>query len=157
MAQPSCNALPGPPNFASPNNDDCLVQDIDGANALLDEGGYLDTDGDGVRETPDGVPLKILYQTSTNSVRQKTQALVQQWWKQIGVETELKNVDASVFFGGDPASPDTYRQVLRRRGDVHQQPGQPGPTAIHGQLGLQGRQRRLSDHATGKQLGRRRL
>ena len=51
--------------------------------------------------------MKILYQTSTNSVRQKTQALVQQWWKQIGVEAELKNVDAAVYFGGDPASPDT--------------------------------------------------
>ena len=41
-------------------------------------------------------------------MRQKTQALVQQWWKQIGIDTELKNVDAAVFFGGDPASPDTF-------------------------------------------------
>jgi peptide/nickel transport system substrate-binding protein len=40
-------------------------------------------------------------------VRQKTQALIQQWWKQIGVEAELKNVEAAVYFGGDPASPDT--------------------------------------------------
>jgi peptide/nickel transport system substrate-binding protein len=29
-------------------------------------------------------------------------------WEAIGVETELRNIDASVFFGGDPASPDTY-------------------------------------------------
>ena len=29
-------------------------------------------------------------------------------WKEIGVETELRNIDAAVFFGGDPASPDTY-------------------------------------------------
>ena len=108
--QPSCNALPGPPNVASPNNDGCLVQNIDGANALLDQGGYLDNDGDGVRETPDGIPLKILFQTSTNSVRQKTQVLVQQWWKEIGVETKLKNVEAAIFFGGDPASPDTYNK-----------------------------------------------
>jgi len=103
-----CNIVPNPPAVRSSNNDDCLVQDIDAANALLDEGGYVDTDGDGVRETPDGVPLKILYQTSVNPVRQKTQALIKQWWEKIGVETELKSIDASVFFGGDPSSPDTY-------------------------------------------------
>lgn len=108
--KPTCNLLAGPPAVASTNNDACLQQDIEGANKLLDEAGYLDTNGDGIRETPDGVPLKILYQTSTNAVRQKTQALIQQWWKQIGVETELKNVEAAVFFGGDPASPDTYNK-----------------------------------------------
>ena len=31
-------------------------------------------------------------------------------WKAIGVETELRNLSASVFFGGDPASPDTYQK-----------------------------------------------
>ncbi|MEM7335532.1 MAG: peptide ABC transporter substrate-binding protein [Chloroflexota bacterium] len=104
----TCNVIPGPAAFVSTENDSCLTQDIAGANALLDEAGYLDTDGDGIRETPDGIPLIILYQTSTNSVRQGTQAFVKQMWEQIGVETELRNIDASVFFGGDPASPDTY-------------------------------------------------
>lgn len=108
--RPTCNLLAGPPAVASTNNDACLTQDIAAANALLDEAGYMDTNGDGIRETPDGMPLRILYQTSTNSVRQKTQALVQQWWKEIGIETELKNVEAAVFFGGDPASPDTYNK-----------------------------------------------
>mgnify|MGYP000377374163 CR=1 FL=1 len=46
-----------------------------------------DRDGDGVREK-DGVPLKVLYQTSTNAVRQDFQALIKDWWSQIGVETE---------------------------------------------------------------------
>lgn len=105
--RPTCNVLPGPPVYASTANDDCLFQDIDGANALLDEAGIVDTDGDGIREK-DGVPLSVLYQTSTNSVRQKTQALIKQWWAQIGVEAELKDVDSAVFFGGDPNSPDTY-------------------------------------------------
>ncbi|GIK74913.1 MAG: ABC transporter substrate-binding protein [Chloroflexota bacterium] len=108
--KPTCNLLAGPPAVASTNNDACLTQDIAAANALLDEAGYVDSNGDGVRETPDGQPLKILYQTSTNSVRQKTQALIQQWWKEIGIETELKNVEAAVFFGGDPASPDTLNK-----------------------------------------------
>jgi peptide/nickel transport system substrate-binding protein len=102
-----CNVLPGPPIYASTNNDSCLVQDVAGANAMLDEAGIMDTDGDGVREYM-GVPLSVTYQTSTNAVRQNTQALIKQWWSEIGVETELRNIDAAVFFGGDPASPDTY-------------------------------------------------
>lgn len=105
--KPTCNVLPGPPIYASTNNDACLTQDIDGANAMLDEAGIVDSDGDGVREYM-GHPLSITYQTSTNAVRQNTQALIKQWFSEIGIETELRNIDAAVFFGGDPASPDTY-------------------------------------------------
>ncbi|AHM04377.1 Peptide/opine/nickel uptake family ABC transporter, periplasmic substrate-binding protein [Roseibacterium elongatum DSM 19469] len=107
--QPTCNVLPAPEAYASTANDGCLVQDIDGANALLDEAGIVDTDGDGIREY-EGTPLRVLYQTSTNAVRQDTQALVKQWWAEIGIDAELRNIDASVFFGGDPASPDTFQK-----------------------------------------------
>ncbi len=103
----TCNVISGPPSVASPNNDACLTQDIDGANALLDEAGIMDSDGDGIREYM-GIPLMVSYQTSTNAVRQNTQALIKQWWSEIGIETELRNISASVFFGGDVASPDTY-------------------------------------------------
>ena len=105
----TCNVLPAPELYASTANDACKVQDIAGANKLLDDAGIVDTDGDGIREK-DGVPLKVLYQTSTNSVRQGAQALIKQWWAEIGVETELRNISASVFFGGDPASPDTFQK-----------------------------------------------
>ncbi len=104
----TCNVLPAPAIYASTANDECLVQDIDKANAILDEAGWM-RGSDGVREK-DGVRLSILYQTSTNAVRQDTQALVKQWWGEIGVETELKNIDASVFFGGDQSSPDTFQK-----------------------------------------------
>ncbi|MEM7721300.1 MAG: peptide ABC transporter substrate-binding protein [Pseudomonadota bacterium] len=107
--QPTCNVLPAPELYASTANDACLVQDIAGANALLDEAGIVDTDGDGIREY-EGTPLSYLYQTSTNAVRQDTQALVKQWWSEIGIDAELRNIDASVFFGGDPASPDTFQK-----------------------------------------------
>jgi peptide/nickel transport system substrate-binding protein len=63
-----------------------------------------------VRETPDGMPMKLLYQTSTNAVRQDFQALIKQWWSEIGIDAELRNLSASVFFGGDPGSPDTYQK-----------------------------------------------
>ncbi len=104
--QATCNILAGPPAFASTANDGCLVQDIEGAKALLEEAGWVDSNGDGIREK-DGVELSVLFVTSTNGVRQKHQALVKQWWEEIGIATELRNVDAGVYFGGDPSSPDT--------------------------------------------------
>ena len=107
----TCNILPGPPIYASAANDSCLDPDIDAANAMLDEAGVMDTDGDGIREH-NGVPLKVSYQTSTNAVRQNTQALIKQWWSEIGIETELRNIDAAVFFGGDISSPDTYSKFF---------------------------------------------
>ena len=108
--RPTCNVLPAPAIYASNANDDCLVQDIDEANRLLDEAGWA-RGGDGVRQK-DGVRISILYQTSTNAVRQDFQALIKQWWADIGVETELRNLDASVFFGGDPGSPDTFQKFF---------------------------------------------
>ena len=107
----TCNVLPAPEIYASTANDACLVQDIAGANKLLDDAGIVDTNGDGIREK-DGVPLSMLFQTSTNAVRQDFQALIKQWWSEIGVETELKNIDGSVFFGGDPGSPDTFQKFF---------------------------------------------
>ena len=105
----SCNWVPAPEIYSSTSMT-CDTQDIAGANKLLDDAGYADTDGDGVRETPEGVPMKILYQTSTNAVRQDFQALIKQWWSEIGIEAELRNINASVFFGGDPGSPDTFQK-----------------------------------------------
>jgi len=103
-----CSWVPAPEAFAS-TFEGCDVQDIEGAKALLDEAGIVDTDGDGVREH-NGEPLSILYQSSTNAVRQDFQALIKEWWEQIGFEVELRNVDSSVFFGGDPGSPDTFQK-----------------------------------------------
>jgi peptide/nickel transport system substrate-binding protein len=106
--RPTCNLVPGPAVYAS-DNTECFVQDIEGAKALLDEAGWVDSNGNGIRDK-DGVELSILFQTSTNAVRQDFQALIKQWWSEIGVETELRNLNASVFFGGDPGSPDTFQK-----------------------------------------------
>ncbi len=106
--RPTCNLVPAPEMFAS-DNTDCLTQDVEGAKALLDEAGYT-PGADGIRVNGDGVRLSVLYQTSTNAVRQDFQALIKQWWNDIGVEVELKNIDASVYFGGDPGSPDTFQK-----------------------------------------------
>ena len=104
--RPTCNVWPAPPEQVSTNNDECLVQDLELAAEILDDAGIVDSDGDGVRER-EGVPLRVLFQTSTNSVRQATQEHIKRWWAEIGVETELKHVSGSVFFSDDPNSPDT--------------------------------------------------
>ncbi|MFC3087559.1 peptide ABC transporter substrate-binding protein [Tabrizicola soli] len=104
----TCNLVPAPEMFASPNTD-CIKQDVEGAKALLEQSGWVDSDGDGVRDK-DGVKLKLLYQTSVNPVRQDFQAIIKSFWNEIGVEVELKQVDSSVFFGGDAGSPDTFQK-----------------------------------------------
>jgi len=103
-----CNWVPAPEVFAS-TSIDCSTQDLEGAKAMLEEAGWVDGNGDGVREK-DGVELRVLYQTSTNAVRQDFQALIKEWWEEIGIATELRNVNSSVFFGGDAGSPDTFQK-----------------------------------------------
>lgn len=104
----TCNVISAPPQYTSPNNEDCLTQNIEEARTLLDQAGWIPGD-DGIREK-DGVRLKILYQTSTNPVRQVTQELIQGWWRDIGVETELKSINAGAFFSNGPNNPDNLRR-----------------------------------------------
>ena len=104
----TCNWVPAPQVFASTSMT-CDTQDIEGAKAMLEEAGWVDGNGDGVREK-DGIELRVLFQTSTNAVRQDFQALIKEWWEEIGIATELRNVNASVFFGGDAGSPDTFQK-----------------------------------------------
>lgn len=103
----SCNLVPAPEAYAS-TTFSCDKQDMDAANKLLDDAGWV-MGADGVR-AKDGVRLSYLYQSSTNAVRQDFQALIKQWWSEIGVESELRNISGSVFFGGDPGSPDTFQK-----------------------------------------------
>lgn len=105
--RPTCNLVPAPAAFAS-SNTDCIKQDMAGAKALLDQAGWK-VGPDGVR-SKDGVRLEISYLTATNKVRQDFQALIKQWWTELGVKTDLRNVSASVFFGGDAGSPDTFQK-----------------------------------------------
>ncbi|MGI9364667.1 MAG: peptide ABC transporter substrate-binding protein, partial [Rhizobiaceae bacterium] len=87
--QVTCNVLPAPAAYASTANDSCKTQDIEGAKKVLADAGWK-PGADGVL-TKDGVRLSVSYQTSTNAVRQDAQALIKQWWSEIGIETELRN------------------------------------------------------------------
>jgi peptide/nickel transport system substrate-binding protein len=100
----SANVLTTPTNLASKNT--AFEFNIAKANQMLDDAGYK-KGSDGVRVTPEGTRMHVVYQTTINSLRQKEQDIVKQGWQQIGIETELKSVDAGVFFSADAGNPDT--------------------------------------------------
>lgn len=54
------------------------------------------------------VQLKVVFQTSINQPRQKTQAIVKQACQKAGIDVEIKAVKASVYFSSDVGNPDTY-------------------------------------------------
>ena len=104
QGQTSANFLNAPSRFRSPNMRWEFT--IDKANQILDSAGWK-RGADGVR-TKDGKRLKMVFQTSINAPRQKTQAIVKQACAKAGVEIELKSVTASVYFSSDAANLDTY-------------------------------------------------
>jgi peptide/nickel transport system substrate-binding protein len=80
----------------------------DKANQLLDEAGWK-RGPDGIR-AKESKKLKLVFQTSINAPRQKTQAIVKQACQQAGIDMELKSVTPSVYFSSDAANPDTARK-----------------------------------------------
>ena len=63
-----------------------LPYDVEGARALLDEAGWMDRDGDGVRENSDGLPLtlEILYNQG-NQARKRIAEVMQIQLRDVGI------------------------------------------------------------------------
>ncbi|MBL8308252.1 MAG: hypothetical protein JNM33_16285, partial [Rubrivivax sp.] len=99
----TANVVNNPVPVTSPNQKHEF--NIDMANALLDAAGWVRGEG-GVR-VKGGKKLKLLFQTSTNPVRQKVQQVYKQACGRAGIELELKSVTAAVFFSSDEGNPDT--------------------------------------------------
>ncbi|MEL7010740.1 MAG: peptide ABC transporter substrate-binding protein, partial [Cyanobacteria bacterium J06588_4] len=55
----------------------------------------------------DGVEMQMVFQTSVNPLRQKTQAVVKQGLQSVGIGVELKSIDPSVYFSSDSSNNDT--------------------------------------------------
>ncbi len=71
--------------------------DPEEAKRLLDAAGWVDSDGDGVRDK-DGIPLELDYGTTIREIRQDVQAVVQQQLAQVGIKVNLYSVEADVYF-----------------------------------------------------------
>ena len=74
---------------------DQYTYDPAAANKLLDEGGYLDTDGDGVREMPDG-SRDLTFRYAERSESENSAAireLLTGWLEAVGIATEVSVYD----------------------------------------------------------------
>ncbi len=98
------NILVSPATYQSQNTK--YAYDPGKAATLLEQEGWRDANGDGVREK-DGVKLSVAFQTAVNPVRQQTQDIVKKNLEAIGVEVSLKIIDSSIFFGSDQTNPNT--------------------------------------------------
>lgn len=73
--------------------------DPDEAERLLDEAGWVDSNGDGTRDK-DGVELVLRYITNDRELRKNVQAVVQQQWSLVGIGAEIVNYSSDVYWNG---------------------------------------------------------
>lgn len=126
------NGLAGYPGGLAPSNPwrnpeiESYALDRDKAAALLDEAGYLDSNGDGMRELPDGQPLDLqLYFEGPALAR--TAELLRAMLREVGLTVTLRPNDrashdalaaagnyeiAIIGYGGLGGDPDRLRQVF---------------------------------------------
>jgi peptide/nickel transport system substrate-binding protein len=123
--QPTSNFIDSPKRFQSPNTS--WEYSLEQAAQRLDQAGWR-RGSDGFR-AKDGRRMKLVYQTSVNPVRQKTQAIVKKAFEHIGIEVELKAVNAGVYFSSDPGNPDTYAHFYADIQMYTFGPGSPDPQA----------------------------
>lgn len=78
--------------------------DPDAAQALLDEAGWIDEDGDGIREchgcetAEEGTPLSFKLETNAGNVSQEAlYTILQDQWSQIGVDAQVSFLDFNIL------------------------------------------------------------
>ncbi len=82
---------PIPPNVAGydPNIKNGARYDVAGAKALLDKFGYVDRDGDGWRDLPDGKPLKLMIGSDPSALSRQYDELWQRSLNSVGIRVEF--------------------------------------------------------------------
>lgn len=81
-----------PPNLGFREDLPQLAQDVERAQQILDEAGYLDVDGDGYREMPDGSPMDVLVtpnSAQTTSIYPRLAEIVSQNLAAVGIKTTI--------------------------------------------------------------------
>ncbi|MGR3615523.1 MAG: ABC transporter substrate-binding protein [Paracoccaceae bacterium] len=117
------SVLPASPFFDEANRDAWADYNPDHANALLDEAGLTERDGNGIRKLPDGRIMELVIETAGE--RQEVEnalQIVTDDWREIGVKLVMRPLDrdilrnrvfsgttmASVWFGWDNGIPQSY-------------------------------------------------
>jgi ABC-type transport system substrate-binding protein len=95
-----------------PSEEEMLGWDIEGANQLLEDAGYVDSDGDGIREMPRGSlepgrPLEFRYYVQTDDQNTvKTAPFVRSWLADIGIRADVTAMSSGRL--GDEINAGTY-------------------------------------------------
>jgi peptide/nickel transport system substrate-binding protein len=126
LGRAAANFLNAPASFASRANR--WEFNIEKANQMLEAAGWK-RGPDGIRAR-DGRKLRMMFQTSTNAPRQKTQAVVKQACARAGIEMELRSIVSSVFFSSDPANTDTSGHFTADLQMYTLQMGSPDPQRL---------------------------
>ena len=80
-----------PPNVTGHNaeTDKYIRRDVAGAKALLDKFGYIDRDGDGMREAPDGRLLTLRFSSPPDTLARQQDELLQRNLTAVGLRVEF--------------------------------------------------------------------
>jgi peptide/nickel transport system substrate-binding protein len=93
-AEPGYTVIPSPKWHTDPSS--VITYDPDEANRILDEAGYADTDGDGIRETPDGEPMELRFVVRTEAPETiDAGEFIVEWLRDIGVSLKTEAVNDS--------------------------------------------------------------
>ena len=99
--------------------------DPDRANALLDEAGLKDSDGDGIRELPNGEPFIIQFLFANQGGPVKNHELVQGYWEAVGVKVNQREVSTDEYRakgGANDLSVNSWRHANRSGPNISQDP-----------------------------------
>lgn len=89
---------PVTPYFTQEDSQLWADYDPEAANALLDEAGYMDVDGDGFRETPDGEPIEIIVNVGVHDLYTPTVELITDTYlPDIGIKAIMNAKDQSLI------------------------------------------------------------
>lgn len=93
--------------------------DLEGANALMDDAGYVDNDGDGIRETEDGQPLSLRLYFDVAHPTQFTMAeMISDWLPLIGIEVDLEGFESATLLNSITGERDYDMFILYMVGEV---------------------------------------
>ncbi|HEL1708326.1 oligopeptide ABC transporter substrate-binding protein [Streptococcus suis] len=122
--------------------------DPEKAKKLLEEAGYKDVDGDGIREGKDGKEFKITFAARKRT--EANEALVQQyiaWWKEVGLNVELytgRTVEGKSFYNSVQANDATIDMYAGGWSTGYD----PNPTGLWGPIAAFNMSRFVSDENT---------
>jgi peptide/nickel transport system substrate-binding protein len=129
LVEPATSILPArcypdPDWHWTPSASELTTYDPDKARTLLDQAGYRDTDGDGVREY-DGKPITLrLWAINSEASDQTAAKLIAGWLHDIGLKVEFQVLDEGALiarmwnYEGDTFAPDYDMFIWGWGGDI---------------------------------------